>query len=94
MGLRKALAALPHEAVAESRSDRYVALGAESEAERVTRRELQRCIKARSIATIAYRSAGALAAAGACALALLATRTRAARLAWIRFERIWESPRG
>ena len=57
--LRKALAALPHEAVAESRSDRYVALGAESEAERVTRRELQRCIKARSIATIAYRSAGA-----------------------------------
>lgn len=61
--LRKALASLPHEAVADARSDRYVALGAESEAERMARRDLQRCIRDRCIATIMYRSAAASEAA-------------------------------
>lgn len=57
--LRQAIASLPHESVAESQNDRYVALGTESEAQRVIRRGLQRCITDRAVATITYQSAQA-----------------------------------
>ncbi len=55
--LRKAIASLPKDSVADTRSGRYVALGRESDEERTIRRDLQRCIRERSIATITYRSA-------------------------------------
>lgn len=55
--LRKAIAALPGDDVGDG--DRYLALNAESDAERAMRRELQRCITARAVATITYRSAQA-----------------------------------
>ncbi|MBX7118348.1 MAG: WYL domain-containing protein [Gemmatimonadaceae bacterium] len=57
--LRRALARLPHEPVASARADRYVALGRESDVERQVRRDLQRCITARCVAAITYRSARA-----------------------------------
>ena len=55
--LRQAIAALPGDAIGDG--DRYLSLNAESDAERAMRRELQRCIKERAVATIAYRSAQA-----------------------------------
>lgn len=57
--LRRALATMPGEDIATARHDRYLALGDESDDERRIRRELQRCIRDRTLATITYRSARA-----------------------------------
>jgi proteasome accessory factor C len=57
--LRKAITKMPNDDVSTARAGRYLALGGESDDERGIRRELQRCIRERSVATIAYRGAGA-----------------------------------
>lgn len=53
--LRKAITKMPGDDVSTARAGRYLALGGESDDERGIRRELQRCIRERSVATIAYR---------------------------------------
>lgn len=55
--LRKAIATLPHERIADG--DRHLSLGAEPDGARAARRELQRCIRERAVATITYRGANA-----------------------------------
>lgn len=57
--LRRAIAAMPGEDIESARNDRFATLGGESDAERVIRRGLQRCIRDRMIAVIAYRAAHA-----------------------------------
>lgn len=57
--LRKAITKMPGDDVSTARAGRYLALGGESDDERAIRRELQRCIRERSVATIVYRGAGA-----------------------------------
>lgn len=58
--LRMAITRMPGDDVSTARAGRYLALGGESDDERGIRRELQRCIRERSVATIAYRGAAAL----------------------------------
>ena len=57
--LRRAIAKMPGEDIATAPHDRYLALGSESDAERAIRRDLQRCIRDRTLASITYRSARA-----------------------------------